>query len=119
MGSPPGYPSEPPLGDVDRPPLIPGATLPPVPNRTPVPPGRNRWVVLGVLATVALVAAAMLGVVLVADDDPTDQASPGPTAPSNEQPSVGSEHDTSGTPTEAEVEDLVAELGDFVEQQRG
>jgi hypothetical protein len=34
-------------------------------------------------------------------------------------PSVGSEHDTTGTPTDAEIEDLVTELSGFVEEQRG
>jgi hypothetical protein len=108
------------LGGIEKPPIAPvNPPTPPVPSPSPAPPGR-RWVVLGVLASVAALAAAILGVVIVSDDDASDQASPGSTADqSSEEPSIGSEHDTTGTPTDAEVEDLVAELSDYVEEQRG
>jgi hypothetical protein len=77
--------------------------------------------------TVALLAAAVLGVVVVRNDDggsdETSQPGPGePNTPADEgggEPSVGSEHDTTDAPTEAEIDDLVVELSAFVEQERG
>jgi hypothetical protein len=81
------------------------------------------------LVAVAVLAAAVLGVVALGDDDDgidgVDQASPPgsgePTTPTDDdgEPSIGSDHDTGGTPSAAEVDDLVAELSTFVEEERG
>ena len=128
MGASPGYPTEPPLSGFEPPPLGGAhqpAAAPDSPSSSP-PPGRGRWIALWSLATVAVLAAAVLGVVALRDDDDggTDEASRPragePTEPDdNGEPSVGSEHDTDDTPTDAEIDDLVAELSAFVEEERG
>ena len=118
MGSPPGYPTEPPLGGIEQPPIVAAPwQAPPAPDP---PPGRHRWIVLWSLVVVLALSTAALGVVALTDDDrgPDEQSQPGPTGGGG-QPSVGSEHDTTGTPTAEEVDDLVAELSSFVEDQRG
>jgi hypothetical protein len=127
MGAPPGYPSEPPLGGTAQPPLVapPWRTLAPAPEGPPPgggrgPDDRRRWVILWSLVAVALLMATALSVVIVRTDDDGGGplAAPGGSgAPSD--PSVGSEHDTGGTPTDAEIEDLVTELSAFVEAERG
>jgi hypothetical protein len=71
--------------------------------------------VLWSLVAVAVLSAAVLGVVALGDDDPGEQAGPS----GDGGPSIGSEHDTTGTPSADEIDDLVVELSSFVEEQRG
>jgi hypothetical protein len=123
MGSPPGYPTEPPLGPTDRPPLggAPGQ-VPWTGGQSPGPPpaGRGRWIVLWSLLAVAALAAAVLGVAVVGDDGAGGVAStPEPPAGEPGEASAGSGYDTTGTPTEAEIDGLVADLSAFVEDERG
>jgi hypothetical protein len=82
--------------------------------------------VAGLLATGLIVVAGSDG------DDSSDQAGVegdpggGPADPSTGedpgdpgQTSLGAEHDGTSTPTEAEIDDLVAQLSGYVEEQRG
>jgi hypothetical protein len=129
MGSPPGYPTEPPLTGGFEPPPLGGEAPQPVPALPPFPepaPGRGRWIALWSLVAVAALAAALLGVVTFRDDGtgPDEASPPGPATEPTEpaepsEPSLGSEHDTTDLPTAAELDDLVAELSAFVEEERG
>jgi hypothetical protein len=84
---------------------------------------------------VAVAGLLSIGLIVVAADDNrdggSDQAGVDGTDPGgatdppigepggSDEPSLGSEHDGTSTPTEAEIDDLVAQLSGFVEEQRG
>jgi hypothetical protein len=82
--------------------------------------GRSRWLVLWSLVAVAVVAAAVLGVVSLTGEsgsgsDSADSAGSSP-------PGGGGGSATTAParpPTEAEIDDLVADLSGFVADQRG